>query len=371
MILVSGCYSKPGDAVKRAEKAASSKSEINIGIIWPVSTTDDRFVEGVTLARDEINRSGGILGRKLNLVIRDTEGSAFKELSLIHEFAENPDIVAVVGHQNSSMAVTAASLYQKSGILSMFTGVTSYSLTGKGHDLVFRNTGHDLQRGNRLAEYAARKKYKKIVIVYANTNHGRNLANAFENRCDDYEINIVDRRGYFKDNDRLFDNILSSWQNLEFEAVLLIGDLPQIGTFIVKMRGAGIKKPIIASDDLLNFDLKKYVGDSAEGMVLITPFHISKSNKMTVEFVQNMKKRFNLEHVDQFSALGYDGLKFLAYAMNEARSVVPAKVAEKIRSGISWDGATGIQKFESGGDIVNKEYDIVMFKNGLFEHLEH
>jgi len=371
MAFVSGCFLKKSGAEKRSDNALYSKGVVNIGVAWPVSSADDGFVEGVTLARDEINQAGGILGRKLNLVIKDTADSALKELRAVHDFAEDPEILAVIGFRDSPVSIQAASLLQKSGILSIFTGVTSFSLTQKKHDLVFRNTGHDIKMGNRLAEYAVSRKYKKMVMLYTYDNHGKSLANAFENRCDDYEINIVDRRGYFADNDKFFDNILGTWQNLDFDAICLIGELPHIGTFITRLKEYGIKKPLLASDGLASFDLKEHAGDSAEGMVLITPFHISDRNKATAEFARNMKKKFNVDRFSQFSASGYDALKFLAYAMEQAKSVSADKVADKIHSGISWEGATGIQKFDGEGEIINKEYDIITFKNGSFEYLEH
>ncbi|EKD68616.1 MAG: ABC-type branched-chain amino acid transport system, periplasmic component [uncultured bacterium] len=370
-LILSGCFLKKSEAERRAERARASRGEISVGVAWPISAARDRFVEGVNLACDEINGSGGVLGRKIKLVIKDTEGSALNELKIVHELVEDPDILAFIGHRNSSSAAHAASMFQKYGILSMFTGVTSGSLTGRGRSLVFRNTGCEATMGARLAELASQKNYKKIAMIYTYTEHGRNLANAFEKRCDDYEINIVDRRGYFKDNDKFFDDILNTWQSLDFDAVCLIGDLPQIGTFIVKMRGCGIKTPIISSDGLASFDLKDCAGDSADGAVIVTPFHISDRNGPADEFMRGMKKKFNVDRVDQYSALGYDGLRFLAYAMNEAKSVVPAEVAAKIHSGLSWPGATGVQKFNSRGDIIDKEYDIVTFINGGFKFLQH
>jgi len=127
-LFLSGCPDESYQEIKheRAELAIENKHEILIGISWPYK--DDLFIKGIKLAIKEINNEGGVLGRPLNIIINTEEEMLLNSrlptriyqriaLHIANSFASNPDIIAVIGHYTSKLAILSAPVYDNTGVV--------------------------------------------------------------------------------------------------------------------------------------------------------------------------------------------------------------------------------------------------------------
>ena len=87
------------------------------------------------------------------------------------------------------------------------------------------------------------------------------------------------------------------------------------------------------------------------------------------DFVRAFQKRYGLLP-DVWAAQGYDAVKVLAHAMEEAGTTVPEKVAEVLHSTKDWPGVTGLHTFDENGDVIGKGIVKKRVQNGKFEYLE-
>lgn len=355
-------------ATERAERAASATGPIVVGVGWPLSTAKGTLANGVNMAVSEINSHGGVLGRKIKVIMKDDKLSVSKGLIIAQEFANNPNMIAVIGHLNSYISIPASAVYQFAGLLMISPGSSGQRLTHQGFNLVFRTIPNNKSQGEQLAEYAAKMHYKRVIIYYIKNEYGLDLANYFEKRADDLGIDVVDRRSYDKAS-RNYRQVLEDWQSLyNFDAIFLAGSLPESADIIREMRGVGIKVPVFGGAGLDSTQLIKLGGKAVEGTV-VTSFFAADEPKPNVEkFDADYKARYGMLP-DSSAAGGYDAIKLLAYAIRKAHSTVPAKIANVLHHTVGWMGVTGVHTFNKNGDVVNKKIVLKIVRDGKFHYL--
>ena len=122
---------------------------------------------------------------------------------------------------------------------------------------------------------------------------------------------------------------------------------------------------VLGGDALDTEDLIEAAGEAANGVVIASVFHPDNPRQE----VQNFNEAFRAEYgtlPDSWAARGYEALKLLVHAMNDAGSVVPDRVADALRSLDGWSGLTGTFVFDDHGDVVGKEVMTVVVEEGRF-----
>ncbi|MDO8836080.1 MAG: ABC transporter substrate-binding protein, partial [Vicinamibacterales bacterium] len=158
----------------------------------------DRVVLGVgltatnhaamALAAKEINESGGIGG--VPLVLDGLEASGPRQsfdpadvLALANQFVANRDLLAVVGHSDSSATLAAAAVYNAHQLPQIVTIATNPAITGIGQ-WTYRLCLSDAEQGPALADYAvSRWQKRRIAVFFVNDAYGNGLAEQFEKRA--------------------------------------------------------------------------------------------------------------------------------------------------------------------------------------------
>jgi branched-chain amino acid transport system substrate-binding protein len=319
---------------------------------------------------EEINRAGGVMGRPLEIVARDDRTTVATGMQVAQEFADNLDMVAVIGHPTSTVSLSTAVIYEYYGLLMLSPLASNPALTRQGRRLVFRNIPTDESDGIALAEHAARQGYKQVAIYYLQDDYSRGLANIFERRCYELGITIVDRLPYestYKASDFAADFDL--WQRqFNFDAILLAGLLPQAGEIIPLIRRAGMTAPILSGGSLENERLIRLAGKDAEGVVVVSTFDPYAQQAEVADFVKAFKKKYGTVP-DRNAAQGYDALHLLAHVIKEGGSTVPERMAATLRKTTNWQGVTGPHIFDDKGDVLGKPMVIKAVKNGTFSSI--
>lgn len=368
LLLVSCAPEDPQTQRSRAAAAAAADDPIMIGFVWPFSEQYDFLPQGVYMAVDEINAAGGLLGgRPIMLVERDDEDSVREGRLIAQEFAENPNITAVIGHAWSYVSIPAAPLYEFNGLIMLSPSATSPELTRSGYRYIFRNVASDSEVGRQLANYAHSQGYRSIMILYLNDSYGRELSNVFENEADKLGIQIIDRRPYLG-SERSFDRILRNWRSESFDAIFIAGK-QEAAAFILQARQFGIDVPVLASDGLDTPRLWETAGPAANGVVVVSHYHPDNPREEQQAFIESFTRLYGMPP-DTWAAQGYDAVKLLAYAIETAGTTEPSAVADVLRSTVNWPGVTGPHTFSANGDVIDKPVVLMVMNDGVFEFLD-
>jgi branched-chain amino acid transport system substrate-binding protein len=370
VILLSACSSRD-DKQKRAYRAARGKGDILVGAVAPWESIKDKgmYWQGLEMALNEVNESGGALGRRIRIVREDDEGKVSKGRIVAQKFADNLDMVAVIGHYNSYISIPTSVVYEYYGLLMLSPTSTSPALTRRqGFKLVFRNIPTDAEVARQLADFATLQEgYRRLMIYYVKDAYGRGLANAFEKRAEEGGGYVVDRLSYDSTSDeRYFRKNLTFWKNnFTFDAIFLAGVVPQAAEFISEARRLGITVPILGGDGLDSPQLWEVGGIGVEGTIVGTYFHPDDPRGVVQRFVEAFGTKYG-RRPDAWAAQGYDAVKLLAHVMEEAGTTVPHKMAETLRSTRNWPGVTGPHSFNENGDVMGKPIVIKVVRNRSF-----
>jgi branched-chain amino acid transport system substrate-binding protein len=138
--------------------------------------------DAAQLAIDHINQAGGVMGRLVTIVARDTATNPVQGVDAARALVDVDDVVAVVGALSSGVTIAVAqSVTVPDGILQISAASTSPALTAVADDdFLFRTTVSDAAQGVVLARLAVELGYETASALYINNAYGQGLAMAFE-----------------------------------------------------------------------------------------------------------------------------------------------------------------------------------------------
>jgi branched-chain amino acid transport system substrate-binding protein len=351
---------------ERARRAETAKGDILVAVVLNTPFRETLFDEGIEMAVTEINARGGILGRRLRMEIHPNVPRN-EEQKIARTIAADPNIVAVIGHFESSGAIPVSVTYQEAGLLFISTGATSPSLTDHGFSNVFRNIPSDNETGKALAEYCVANGFRNMVVIDDESEYGVTLANIFEEKAAAGGIKILLRRSYFSwQND--FRPMLHEIKDRGGGAIFLGADVPKAAEVIKQARQMGIKIPFIGGDGLDTADLWKIAGNAAEGTIVSTIFNPTDADPKTQLFSKNFLKRCGASP-DTWAALGYDAVYLLDAAYTMAGSTVPVVAASFLRFIADRHSVMGVYSFTKTGDVTGNKFYFKVSRGGKFEYL--
>lgn len=371
VVLLAGACRAREPREERIHRARDGHGDLVIAAAWPWALRKEiRYGEGLQMAVDEVNAAGGIGGRHLRLARFDDGESIDHGRIVAQQIADDPDVVAVVGHLQSYITVQAAGVYNQAGLVLVAPTATDPKLTQLGYPRVFRATYTDGSVGRHLAELVASQQRRKLAIYYIRNDYGRNVANAFEERARQLGVAVQARNSYDPSeqaSERTFDQVLTEWKSMDLDAILLAGEVPSAAIFVTQARRKGIELPIIGGDAMSSPALMAVAGAAAEGTTVASYFNPDEPRPEVVRFNADFTAKFHVAP-DAGSALGYDCVQLLAHAMTEAHSAVPEDVARALHALKDWHGVTGAFSFDPEGDAA-KPVLFSVVRGGRFEYL--
>ena len=369
--LCTGCLWLDDPGQERAKQAKTAQGHIVIGAVAPWKRIDVMLWEGIQMGVDEINQRGGLLGRKFRVIRRDDDDSVEKGVAIAQELAMNPDLVAVLGHYQSFVTIPASVVYQYYGILMLCTVDTDPHLTDQGFSLVFRTVPDDMEYGKKLALFCSQKGYREMVCFINKSEYGRDFSDAFVTAARELGIEMVDSASY-GDTSTVTEiqETLRLWKEYAvFDAILLSGSLPKAAVVVSEARSLGIQAPIIGGIALDRKKLADLVDKSVKNVFVPSDFNPNIRKPEVERFVKSFRKRYG-KTPDVLAAQGYDTVRCLAYAIREAGTTSPPKMAEALRHAKDLKGMTGILQFTDSGARIVDNICIKVLENGRFRFLE-
>ena len=191
-----------GAAAALAQTA--SGEPVTIGVSGPLTGPNAQYgaqwKKGFDLALDEINAKGGVKGRPLQYVFEDSQADPRQTVAIAQKFVSDPKIVVEVGDFSSTASMAASSIYQRAGLV-QFGFTNSHPNFTKGGDFIWSNSVSQADEQPRLAKYAADLGFKKVAVLYLNTDWGRASQKIFSQAAKGYGVDVVASEGYQPDEE--------------------------------------------------------------------------------------------------------------------------------------------------------------------------
>ena len=374
LIIAAGMALTAGCSSNEISSLASSKYHTNrgrgddvaIGVNW--SDESSELFNGVMLAVDKINKSGGLLGKNIRVIRRSDGENLEKAKEIAREFGRDMDVIAVIGGQTSDITIPASVIYEKYNLPSISPSATSPELTRTDFKYIFRNVLNDyemIKAGARdILRYLQQNGgpgNKRIIVLHDESRYGKGLAYSFQINADKNGFNIIKSFGY-SSHQPDYNKIIKEIRDEEFDALLLAGLLPAAGEFIVQMRRSGVEELIISGDGIDSSSLIAITGELADNLLVLT--HVNPLEELS-GFRDAYTERYG-SPPDMYSALGYDAANLIADLYEKTGSFDSLKFTREFHYLSGWEGITGIHNFNEKGDVTGKPVRLKYYAKGEY-----
>lgn len=305
----------------------------------------------------EANAKGGIKGRKLELVVYDTQGDATKAVQMATKLIKNDKVSVIVGPSTTgeTMAVIPLAEKEKIPLISCAAGI---KITDPVKKYVFKTPANDHIAAEKIFNYMISKKQKNVALLTVTDGYGSSGREQLKDMARKKGIAIVADETYGpKDTDMTAQ--LTKIKGSKAEAIICWGTNPGPAIVTRNVKQLGIKIPLYQSHGVAS---KKYIelagADNAEGVILpagkLAIFDKLKKNdpqyKLLKEYDQSYKKATNVE-ASTFGGYAYDAFLMIAEAMKKG-TTTPDQLRdslEKIKKLVSVSGVFNMSPSDHNG----------------------
>src|SRR3954454_7928436 len=183
-------------AVGISMPAIAQKSPIQVGylpaITGPSSSTGVGISRGTELAVQEINKAGGIDGRQIELITRDTQSDPTKAVNATAELTRAAKVSVVFGPLNSGESLAVVPILARQNTLQIHPCWVDSLTDVKKYPMCFRNAPTNQQIGGAANRYVVEVlKKKKVAVISDTTGYGTASLNAYVPMLKDLKAEVV------------------------------------------------------------------------------------------------------------------------------------------------------------------------------------
>lgn len=322
-----------------------------------------RCKEGIDLAVDEINSSGGINGRPLQIVYEDDKGIPTEGVAAFNKLITMDKVPVVVGAVSSSVTLALEPIATSERIFLFSPVSSSPKIPGKSKYL-YTMWPPDTLEARALAEFANQQlKKSRAAILYVDGEYGLGLMEQFRNRAQELGMQVVAAEAYPLNN-KDFRFVIPKLKQVNPDVVFLAGYHKEMAFATKEIREAGMDQQILGNTDYEVDELLQITGKASEGAIYATPrFNPNQGGAAMEQFAAKFRERYHKDP-SLFQANAYDLIHFIAIAFktNGVSSDALVKYVPTIRD---YDGASGRTSFTAGGEVV-KDISIKTVRDGRF-----
>lgn len=317
------------------------KIGVNMELTGAVAAYGKSEQNGIKLAVDEINKAGGVDGKKIELVTKDNKSENAEASTSSTNLAIQSNVNAIVGPSTSGAVAAASLVSQKTGVPLITPSGTQDDLTVDANGVkkfVFRTTFKDSYQGEVLAAYSYNNlNAKKVALYYDNaSDYAKGIADEFKRK---YKGQIV-TEATFTSGDKDYQSALTKFKDLDYDAVVMPGYYTETGIITKQARDLGIDKPVLGPDGFSDEKFTELAGKkNASNVYYVSGYstNVALSDKAS-GFIKAYEKAYKIEP-NMFAALAYDSVYMVAEASKGAKTSVD--IADNLANLKNFVGVTG------------------------------
>jgi branched-chain amino acid transport system substrate-binding protein len=300
-----------------AALAQATGDPITIGVSGPLTGQNAQYgaqwKKGFDLALEEVNKAG-VKGRPLQYIFEDSQADPRQTVAIAQKFVSDPKIVVELGDFSSTASMAASSIYQRAGLV-QFGFTNSHPKFTQGGDYIWSNSVSQADEQPRLAKYADDLGFKKLAVLYLNTDWGRASQNLFAEAAKANGAEIVDAEGYQPD-EKDFRSTLVRVRDAKPDAIILISYYADGALIARQIRSVGLATPIVASGSVYSPKFIELAGDAANDVYTESNFFPGDKRPEVQAFVSKYKAKYD-EDPDDFNAVAYDTIVLIAAVIDK------------------------------------------------------
>jgi branched-chain amino acid transport system substrate-binding protein len=349
--------------------AWAQKGTIKVAVQAPLSGEQAALGElvklGAQIAVEDSSKSFKALGYDLVFVPYDDQAKPEVGVANARNIVADPDILLLVGHFNSGVALPASEVYKDAMLTMISPANTATEITDRGYPNVNRVCGRDDVQGPVGARFTAQDlKLKSVYIIHDKTLYGQGVADNFRSEAAKLGLKVL---GYDGTEERAnFAPMIIPMKAKNPDLVYFGGIYHQGALLLKQMREKGVKAAFMGPDGLDSSEMVKIAGAQVTGTYYTTVAGPPEAYPETAAFAKKFKQRFGKE-VESFALYGYDaalvGLQAIEQTVrsNGGKKPSRAEVSAAVRKLKNFKGVTGSIAFDAKGDPLKAKYFVLQF----------
>ena len=351
--------------------AAHAQQTVKLAILQELSgagaTAGTNAKNGAEMAIKEINAAGGILGRKIEATVADTQSNPGVAKGLATK-AVDDNVFAVIGPTFSGSIMVSMAETKRAEIPN-FTGGEAASITQQGNPYIFRTSFTQTTAMPKVARYiASNLKAKSVAVIFVNNDFGKGGRDAFNKAAEAAGVKVVADISTDSGQVDFSAPVLKAKQS-NADVVFVYTNEEESARALRELRKQGWTKPIVGETTLTGQKVIELAGDAANGAVAHVGLTVDAPNPLMLKF----KAKFFQEYKyisDHNGIKGYTGIYLLKAGIEKAGKFDRVAVAKALHgltiTAAKEPGVLMDVSVDANGDL-DRESFIVEVKNGKQE----
>jgi len=320
---------------------------------------------GVELAVEEVNKAGGINGRKVEVIFEDEKDSPATCVNAVQKLINVDKVVALIGPMTSGGVLAAGPTAEAAKKLCITPTATSPKVSGMG-EFVSRACSRIDQQSRELTDYVAKTwKPKSVGILFSNEPYGKGCSELFGKDFEKLGIKVVANESFMR-GARDFKAQLTTIKSLNPDILFIPGYTQETAPAAAQARQLGMNQKILGVYGDMDEVYIQLAGKAAEGHVIASEYDVDYNTPKNQEF---KKRYFELakKHNDpvniMFAALTYDSTGMVLAGMQKYGPDSEG-IKKFLKEMKDYDGVTGKLSFDQKNDCVKSALYILEVQNG-------
>jgi len=321
---------------------------------------------GAQLGLEQLGKSLKDLGYDVQLVPYDDQATPDTGVANAKNIVSDPDILCVVGHLNSGVAIPSSEEYHAAQLAMVSPANTNPKITDRNYAEVNRVVGRDDVQGVVAEQFALKDlKIKSVYVLHDKTAYGQGVAEFFRQAAEKDGVKVLGFEG--TEEQANFDSIITPIVAANPDLVYFGGIYSQAGVFFKQAREKGVKAVFMGPDGMDSSELANLGGEAIVGMYYSSVAGPANAYSATQKFIDDYKARFSA-NPEPFSAQGYDSMGICLQGIEAAAKAANGKptradVAKAVRATTGYQGITGNLTFNAKGDLKVAKYFVIQVKS--------
>jgi branched-chain amino acid transport system substrate-binding protein len=349
-----------------------ASSQIHLGEVDPLSGGVSQFGigchNGITLALEQGNAGGGVLGQRVELTSEDDQSKPGQSATAVRKLITQDHVLAILGDATSSATLESAPIAQQAKVPMVTPSATNPRITEIGN-YIFRVCFLDEFQGRVIARFAHDhlKVQKVATLTDVKQDYSVDLARFFKEEFTKLGGSIVREQSY-STGDTDFRAQLTALRAVKPDAIYVPGYYAEVALILKQSRQFGLNLPVLGCDGWANQTLLSVAGKAAEKTYFSNHFSPEDPSPIVQKFVQAYREKYG-QVPDTFGALGYDAATIVLDAIKRAGKVDSETVRNALAATRDYPGVTGTISFDAQRNA-SKSALVITVKEGKFDIME-
>ncbi len=360
---------------------AAAADPIKIGAVFsvtgPASFLGEPERNTAQMVVDEMNASGGLLGRPVELVVYDDETDVNKAVLAVDKLLKKDGVVAVIGPTTSGNTLAVMGKFAKAEV-PLVSCSAAEKITTPVDPWVYKVAPSDRHAVEKILENAKKKGYKKLAIITVSDGFGQAGREVLKELVPAQGFELVADEVYGpKDTDMTAQLTKIKAQNPD--AIICWGTNPGPAVIARGRVQLGITTPLYMSHGVASKKFIELAGEAAEGLILpagrlIVAEQVPASNlqkPVLMKYMNDYQAKFK-QPVSTFGGHAYDSLGVIAEAVKMGKSAKPADIRANIEKVKAFQGTAGEFNFsdKDHNGLSKDAFELVVIEKGDWKILQ-